>query len=265
MSLRRVVCRWKDLNHEPKMSAAWFVENDYPYAVSPNGRLLAVPNREMVMLYDLHTGEPRRIFMVGDTTKTLQFTQDGQQLLTAGRYPWVVAWNVYQPDKATITAQWTNGFRIHQEICLSIQQPKPVLELAKQIPTPALPDLKLLEKQLADLDSAQFNVREQAEKYLSGLSGDHVTAIEQYMKSPTRSPEVRERGDRIVKKLRKAPLTQETIQQLRVLEAFEYINHPTALETLQRLARGHEEHLLTIEAKRSMERGERMKRMHLPR
>lgn len=262
MSLRRVVCRWKDLNHEPTIAAAWFVENDYPYAVSPNGRLLAVPNRDMVMLYDLHTGEPRRFFMVGDTAKTLQFTQDGQQLLIAGRYPWMVMWNVYEPDKTTINADWTNGFRIHQEICQSIQDPKLVLDLAQKIPTPALPDLKRLANQLTDLDSPQFATREKAEKYLSSLSGDHVRAVEQFMKSPTRSLESRERCERIIKKLRKAPLTQETIQQLRLLEVFEQINHPVARETLQRLATGHEEHLLTVEAKLSMER---LKRMNRPR
>jgi hypothetical protein len=106
---------------------------------------------------------------------------------------------------------------------------------------------------LADLDSEEFAVREEATTELARLGRAAEPALRKAFQGPP-SQEVRRRVERLVEELDRQPLPPEQLRLLRAVEVLEQAGGPAAREVLQTLARGAPDAPLTRQAKSALGR-----------
>ena len=90
---------------------------------------------------------------------------------------------------------------------------------------------------IADLDSDDFNARENAFKELEKL-GDLAQPALEKMNAETKSAEVMQRVALLLRRLKNPALAPEFLQSLRALEVLESLASPEARQVLQELAKG---------------------------
>src|SRR5262249_32663214 len=115
------------------------------------------------------------------------------------------------------------------------------------------PDPKRLAQLLADLDSAEFAVREKATKQLEQLGELAVPAVKQALtgKPPL---EARRRLGQLVETGERWMPASQPLRLLRAVEVLERIGTPDAKRFLQELAQGAPVARLTYETKVALER-----------
>lgn len=129
------------------------------------------------------------------------------------------------------------------------EQAVPFLE--KHLPPVPRPDEKTVALLIADLDSDDFNVRQNATEELSKL-GDAITpALRQALKRKP-SVEVRRRIQQLLDQTR--DWTAERLRDHRAIQSLEHIGTQPARDVLQALAAGAPESQRTEEAKASLKR-----------
>ena len=204
------------------------------FALSPDGRLLAILTKDGVTLFDwrAHTREKVEI---SDTGKLNQFWDDLAGLDSSLAYQSMLA----------LESSPKNAVRMIGE------KLKPV----------AVPKAETIRKLIANLGSDDFQTREEATKEL-GILGD---AVKKELLEATQSdaPEIRNRANGLLVLLgpRNHP---NQLRDLRAAEVLEHINTPESQELLKRLASGAAAARLTVDSNAALERLTALKQKHLP-
>jgi hypothetical protein len=128
-----------------------------------------------------------------------------------------------------------------------------VVFLGKHLQNSRPVDTKRVERLLAELDSDQFAVREQATAQLKALA-EHAEPALRTALAGKPSLEVRRRLEALLERLESAGLFPETVRQIRAVEALEAIGTPAARQALGQLAAGPAGTHLSREAKASLGR-----------
>jgi hypothetical protein len=132
--------------------------------------------------------------------------------------------------------------------------PPQAVPLLRRHLTPAGPgDAPVRRRLIADLDSDQFAVREQATRKLEEQGESAEPALRNALKSRP-SLEVRQRVERLLGRLSKAVPSAEVLRGLRSVELLERLGTPAAQGVLKTLVNGSPEAQLTQEAQASLER-----------
>ncbi len=260
------------------------VRLDGPFDSPANGRLIAFsPDGRM---FAWKGGAPRTVYLTETATlhercqfiapqgevTTLTFSPDGRTLITGNSDTTALVWDLTGRLRekeawgkplalADLDVCWSDlagedvaqAYRAVQKLAGSAKEAVAYLKPRLQ-PIPSL-DEKRIARLIADLDSDDFAVREEATKELgkweeAGL-GSYQKALEN---AP--APEARRRLEALIAeqaRRRSHPIAQR-LQILRALEALERAGTPEARVVLETMANGAPGACLTDDAKASLER-----------
>jgi len=242
---------------------------------SPDGRWLAasnsVNNDRDIFLFDALRGKKVQSFTGHDAGVTrLAFTPDGRKLVSASYDTTLLVWDIAgvvqelpraQPslDKNVLSAAWNDlasadAKLAYRAIGVMIEAPKesPAF-LRERLRPAAATDAPTIKRWVRDLDSEQFDKREQATHELEQI-GNAAESPLRKMLAGRPSAEARQRADRILDKLRGPFSDTDFLRALRALEVLEFIGSQEAKDVLQFIGKGASEMRLTQEAKASLER-----------
>jgi WD40 repeat protein len=247
-----------------------------PVTFSPDSRLLAWSgwwNDPTIHVVEIATGKDRRRF-AGHTGRvlSLSFSADGTKLVSGSGDTTALVWDV--TGKRTASADWSkplsakeleaawedlasaDSARAFDTIRRLSAAPKEPIALFRQhLKSVAPVDEKRLARLIADLDSDDFAVREQATQELDALG---EAAVDAYRKALQGNPSIesRRRLERLLsKQLRETGRpSPERLRTLRALEVLERAGTTEARQLLTNLAKGAPGAWLTREANASLER-----------
>jgi hypothetical protein len=221
-------------------------------------------------LWDLATGEKlAELESPSRSVNALAFSRDGRRLASGESDSTAIVWDVAavtcraQPQAAIADAQldalWQDligndaakAFRALAKLTATPAQAVPLLQ--KNLKAKPAMDAARIRQWLADLDSDQFDKREEATKKLEALGDRAEPALRKALANPP-SPEVRRRIEKLLTLLSDQGLSGESLQAVRVVESLEHIATPEARQLLEKLAAGAPEARLTHEAKAALER-----------
>lgn len=226
-------------------------------ALSPDGRLLVNCSRGAgngVSLWEVATGKQVAHFKGHLSWPAgVAFGPDGRTVASVGMDAAAFVWDVtgrlhggkLQPAKLSseqLKDLWADlagedAVKAQRAVWLLASDPaRSVPLLRKHLLAPAAEDAKKLLKQVADLDSSRFAVRDRASAALKegGLYADH--ALTQALRGKP-SLEARQRIEAILKTLAPRRPDAEEVRRMRALTALEQARTPEAGKTLQELAK----------------------------
>jgi hypothetical protein len=144
--------------------------------------------------------------------------------------------------------------RAHRAVWSLAGAPERAVPLLRdRIKSVAEPDTRQLARLLADLNSDEFAVRDQATGRLAELGELAIPALREALAAGP-APEARRRIGQLLDATRGRPLTSEQLRALRSVEALERCATPEALQLLAELAAGAPAARLTREARASRDR-----------
>jgi hypothetical protein len=239
-------------------------------ALSPDGRLLAVPVDETVHVFDLASDRLVRSFR-GDMgcVSCVAFSPDGRLLATGQDVPGVLLWDVSRLAaplrRRDVTPQalarlWADlldpdaavAFRAIWALAAAPDRAVPFLRLR------LVPDRteEAFEREarglIADLDSRHFPTRQTAEGSLRQMGKRAGSLLREARNRPV-SAEVAKRLDELLDRL-KAGLSDEELQIVRAVEALERSGTKEAQALLAELAAGRAGDITTDEATAALKR-----------
>lgn len=229
---------------------------------SPDSRFLAwVGQDHAVEVWDVQRDALLTPFPGHDDEITdLTFSRDGRSIITSSRDSTILIWDLagrakppQQKDLPNVENPWLSLGQPQPSLAYSVMRslfatPQEAVAVCAKHLTPASPlDAKKLAASLKDLDDPAFKVRQQASKDIEALGPAVTIALEQHLKE-TRSEEVRERLEAILKQFREAEAALPRLRERRALELLEWIGNDEAKQLLARLSEGAAESPLTREA-----------------
>jgi hypothetical protein len=147
-----------------------------------------------------------------------------------------------------------NAGKAHQAVWALVAAPAqavPLLQTRLQPTAPA--DPQKLARWLADLDSTEFDVREQATLELEKLGDSAVPALKKAL-ADNPPLEARRRLEQVLDKLAGASPSLEVLRDLRAVAVLEHIGTKESQQLLQKLAQGAVGARLTRDAQAALER-----------
>jgi WD40 repeat protein len=244
--------------------------NPNPHVVdvglSADGRTLATFGDDAsVRLWEIRTGLQRRSLSAAGKKSygvALQFTPDGRSLIGGLVNGNGVVWSLDPAGKKAgaddLESWWellnspTSGEAADEAVRALAATPKvvPFLLRRARAPQPGELSPKEIERCLADLDAAQFDVRETATEAL-GKQGARIKLVLEKAQAATKSGEVHRR---IAGLLEGIGLEVEDLRLHRVIEVLESIGTDEAREALKELAEPGPSDSVRADARSSAER-----------
>jgi hypothetical protein len=241
-------------------------------AFSPDGRYLAAAkDTPEIHLWDMLVGrEAGRLKGHEGGVVSLLFTPDGKRLISGSTDTTALTWDVQaltrggparagELDDSTLETLWKDlaapdAVRAFEAISKLNGSPTQAVALIRERVHPvASADEKRLARLVADLESDRFEVRKMAESELEGL-GELAGAPLRKVLNDEPSLELRQRVNRLLRKLSGPTPSSLVVRDLRAVEMLELIGDAQARGVLEILARGAPDARLTREAKAAVER-----------
>ncbi|MBY0522252.1 MAG: hypothetical protein K2R98_02575 [Gemmataceae bacterium] len=240
-------------------------------AFSPDGKSVASGGQDgVIRLWEIATGKERlRLTGHQGRVHTIAFAPDGRSLVSGSADSTVLVWDISGATAAERSKKVPDAERIRvllndlaspdagrayqaaNALVDFSQQTMPVLKSELQ-PVRAA-DAKRIAQWLADLDSRQFAVRQQATEELEKLGELAAEALHQTL---AQQPplEVRQRVQRLLELLDAPDVLPDRLRGLRTVELLERIGTPEARALLERLGNGTPESRVTQEARSALKR-----------
>jgi WD40 repeat protein len=236
-------------------------------AISPDRRVVArLGNDGKIVFWDVYASQIRATFALGEssTVNALAIAPNGRSLAASVNGGPVFLWDILAPpsprwawsrlDLVNTWAELRDGdaMTAFNAIKRLVRFPDRALPLLSEKVGPIEPpDLKVVTKQIADLDHKDFRKREAAARALGEWGERAREPLRQALKGEI-SPEMRERIDRLL--AAEDRLTPEQLRRLRAIEVAELIGSADALKVLARWASGAPGAQFTIEAAAAAQR-----------
>lgn len=242
-------------------------------AYSPDGRVLAVAEaaKSGVRLWDTTTGQELAHLKGHEGgVVSLLFTPDGKQMISGSRDTTALVWDVASRravvsvggerlDDATLDTLWKDlGGRDSEKAYLALRrlagQSQQAADLvASRLAPVTTADARKIERLIADLESDEFEVRRKAETELEQLADFAEPILRKTLKGEP-SLDVRQRVERLLRKISGVALDGPRLRELRTIELLEAVQAEVARPVLEKLAKGAAEARLTREAKAALGR-----------
>jgi Tol biopolymer transport system component len=242
-------------------------------AFSPDGRYLATAcGDHQIQLWEVASGVPKST-LAGHhgPIRSLVFSRAGDRLLSTSDDGTALVWDMAEalslkPEETTarpvlrkMNDLWSDlgsgdAGTAEQAIHDLVERPREAVSLlgGNLRPASSVPADRLA-RLIADLDSDQYAVREQATRQLEGLG----ELAESALRAAAAKPGSKDRDRRIARLLEKLDqpiVPAEQARLVRAVEVLERIGSAEARELLARLAKGASEARLTREAQAALER-----------
>jgi WD40 repeat protein len=241
---------------------------------SPNGQLLAAGSNEgEITLWDVATGSVlAQAAGHRGVVASVAFSADGKTLISGGGDTSALVWDVAgllddarpRPvvlDPIRLQALWNeladaDAAKADRALVALASSPAETVALLKTKlrPQAVTVDADALAKLIADLDSSQYKVREQAMQKLEKLDRVAESALRKALAVRQPSLEVRRRVERILEKLEGPVTAIDKVQMLRAVELLEQLATPASRQLLQELTTGTPDAWLTQEAQAALAR-----------
>lgn len=255
-------------------------------ALSPDGKMLATANlMGTIRIWELATGKERRELQGAQqrvhsavpkyfpahqgSATAVAWSADGKRLITGGEDSTVLVWDLSLPDDLPArfrnpSAQDLETFwhdltaddagQAYRAMRLLIASPQKCVTFLKDRLRPAAAvEPRAVDKLIANLDSQQFVIRQQAVEELEMLGAQAVSALEQVL-TGNPSLEVRQRVEELLEKIDRFTLSGKSLRAWRAIEVLEHLCSEESRQILEALAKGTSEPRLTREAKAALHR-----------
>jgi dipeptidyl aminopeptidase/acylaminoacyl peptidase len=239
-------------------------------AWSPDGRTLASASYDhTIRFWDPATGKEIRSFALNDcSVESIAFSPDGRRLASANSDTTILIWAVpsvpleeRKRSADELSGVWTDlgsedAARADRALWTLVAVREQSVALLKEQLAPVPRDPKRAEKLatlVADLDSDDFGVRQNASAELGKLGGLAEAALRKALKNEP-SVEAKRRIVALLDQLDRNPWPGLPLQSWRGVAVLERIGNAEALQVLRALAEGAPDARLTQEASAALER-----------
>jgi len=239
---------------------------------SPDGKMLAMPgvHREQILIFEVRTGQWRCRAWKGHhgNFQDYAFSPDSKHLATLGSDDTVLVWDlaalIESSRRANPEALWQelasdDGALAYDAITRLARAPGrglPFLQARLQ-PVPVV-EARQVQRWIADLDSANFTTRQQAQEELERQGAATMDALKKALAAKP-SLEPRRRLEQLIARAVQVEFTGDRLRAWRALEAIELMGTPETLRFLEKLAAGTPGHWLTEEARTAVQRRTRQR------
>ena len=239
-------------------------------AFSPDGRLLATSDGELVHLWEVATGAEVRAFKGHrDEVESLAFSANSRRLGSGSRDSTVLLWNVgaetgsKQTIQRPLSVLWADlekqdGRVAYEAVFQLAEAPESCIPYLSKRLQPVAPDvIEQIRQDIRNLDNDKSPVSDNGLEHLKTSGMDALSALSEALeKKPT--AEARRRIEVLLGDLENHALSGETLRAHRALAVLEYAATPEARQILTTLAAGAPDAWLPREAKAGLQRMERL-------
>jgi WD40 repeat protein len=237
------------------------------FALSPDGKALAMTRDKALILMEMATGkERRRLLGHRSEITSLAFAPDGRTLASASKDTTALVWAAIgagtgrtlspgEAEGAWVDLGVEDAARAYQAMAALAAAPEHAVPFLRECLRPVRlpePEPKRLAALIAELDNDDFAVRTRATAELENLGEAAGPALRRALRDRP-SPEVRRRLEGLLEKLQ-ADNVSDRLRASRATELLEQVRTPEARQLLEVLAGGAPSAPLTREAKASLER-----------
>src|SRR5262249_53971364 len=274
----QVIHLWELATGKERLQIGDKRDSFYSVAFSADGKTLISGGQQTIRFWDTATGkEVGQLQGHRGPVTALTLLPDGRGFVSGSADTTVLVWKSIArkaektpPAKLTdveLEALWADlagddaakAFRAIHRLAAAATQAVPFLR-PRLVPVSA-PDPEHLTQLIADLDSAEFAVRQRATGKLEKLAELAGPALRKAVDDKRPSLEVQRRINRLLARIEELALPAGTLRPWRAIETLEAIGTPEARPILQTLASGAAGARITLAASDALKRWDRLGRV----